>query len=94
MSAALGVLLSGRTINFDPSVSKSARTRNHLSTGEQLTPRTYDAEANDKAEEDRTQNNFGILIHMNQLKIRLAMANEGNACDIDCNHRGADKKQP
>ena len=54
MSVALGLgaLLSGRTINFNPSVSKSARTRNHLSTGEQFTPRTYGAENNDEAERD------------------------------------------
>src|SRR5262249_53712027 len=93
-SGALATLRSGRTTSFSPSVSGSARIRNHLSAVEQFTPRTYHREANDKAEEDRPQDNLDLGRTMKQLIILLAQASEGHPCDVDCDHRGAGEKQP
>src|SRR5215469_5885360 len=72
-SDALATLRSGRTTSFSPSVSGSARIRNHLSAVEQFTPRTYHREANDKAEEDHPQNNLEFARTMKQSIILLAL---------------------
>src|SRR5215471_15297370 len=93
-SDALATLRSGRTTTFSPSVSGSARIRNHLSAVEQFTPRTYHREANDKAQNDHPQDSFEYARTMNQLIILLALASEGNPCDVGCDHRGAGEKQP
>src|SRR5215472_11474324 len=61
-SVSLATLRSGRTTSFSPSVSGSARMRNHLSAVEHFTPRTYQREANDKAEDDRSQDHLAILV--------------------------------
>src|SRR5262249_25656734 len=93
-SDALATLRSGRTTTFSPSVSGSARIRNHLSAVEQFTPRTYHREANDKAEEYHPQDTLDFARTMKQSIILLALANEGNRCDVGCDHRGAGEKQP
>src|SRR5262245_28312739 len=93
-SGTLAALRSGRTVSFSPSVSGSATIRNHLSAVEQFTPCTYHREANDNAEEDRPQEKPVSAGTMNQLIILLALTNEGNPCDVDCDHRGAGEKQP
>src|SRR5215813_13390091 len=41
---------AGRTVSFQPSVSGSSRATDHLSTGEQLTPGTQDAECDHERE--------------------------------------------
>src|SRR6516162_9621433 len=74
-SVSLATRRSGRTTSFSPSVSGSARMRNHLSAVEQFTPRTYHREANDKEHEHRTQKELAIL-GMNEVKIRLALASQ------------------
>src|SRR5262244_2061255 len=93
-SDALPTLRSGRTTSFSPSVSGSARIRNHLSAVEQFTPRTYHREANDKAEKDHPQDNLESARTMNQLIILLAQASDGNPCDGDRDHRDTGEKQP
>src|SRR5215831_14103934 len=92
-SVSLATLRSGRTTSFSPSVSGSARMRNHLSAVEHFTPRTYHGEADDKAEEDRPQDHLAILV-MDELITRLALAGQRNPRDVDCDHRGAGEKQP
>src|SRR5262249_37838248 len=92
-SFPLGALRSGRTISFDPRVSGSARIRNHLSAGEQFTPRTYHAEANDNAEKDSTKNHLLILV-MKHFKVPAAYPGKRNPCDIYCDQRDAGKGGP
>src|SRR5262245_20490911 len=83
----------GRTASFHPRVSGSRRRTPHLSTGEQLTPRSKHAESNHQAEHDRTGNKIAPLT-MNPFVMAVAQAHETDPRHIHGDDRGAGQRRP
>src|SRR5262245_43215198 len=78
---------------FQPSVSTSRMSAHNLSTGEKLTPSTYNAKSNHESKCDKIRNHVAPLI-MDQIVMPWAQSHKADPCDIHCYHRGARKKRP
>src|SRR5262245_2198818 len=82
-----------RAASFQASVSGSRRRTNHLSTGEELTPRTQHAESNHQGQHDRIGNKIAPLT-VNRFIMATAYAHEADPRDVDGDYRRAGEQRP
>src|SRR5262249_52319006 len=82
----------GRTASFQPRVNSSSSSRTpHLSTGEELTPRSEHAESNHQAKHERIDHKVAPWI-MDCFIMAAAHAHETDPGDIHDDYRGAGQR--